>query len=163
MREFDINGIRLAEYQANLFEKSVERFDCSTKIFLRRFLLSDILKTLDQNESAFISMTVDEALSNIEDAFGKTNYGKIKYSPDTMFWMGYLYRYISYTRDINTKLLFKFFKPELLNELYSVYHTQDMEWCIANLLELNDLTEDIFDKNKRLKEVIKRLSVNIIE
>jgi hypothetical protein len=32
-------------------------------------------------------------------------------------------------------------------KLYEVYHTQDIEWCISNLLELYGLTEDYFDNN----------------
>lgn len=156
MREFDSNGLRLAEFQATLFEKSVNRFTCSSKIFIRRFLHSNILTVLDKNESAKISFITDEALDEIENQFGKSTYGKIKYSSEALFWMGYLYRYISYTRDIETAFLFKIFKYEQLHELYYTYHTQDNEWCVRNLLELNKLTENIFDKNWRLRQAIMR-------
>lgn len=154
MREFDSNGLQLAEFQATLFEKSVKRFTCSSKIFIRRFIHSNILTLLDKNESAKISFTTDEALDEIENQFGSSTYGKIKYSSESLFWMGYLYRYISYTRDIDTSFLFKIFKYEQLHELYYTYHTQDNEWCIKNLLELNELTENIFDKNWRLRQAI---------
>lgn len=30
MREFDLNGLRLEEYQAKLFEQSVTYFNCSS-------------------------------------------------------------------------------------------------------------------------------------
>ena len=30
-----------------------------------------------------------------------------------------------------------------------------MEWCISYLLEIQGLKEDVFDNNKRLKNVIK--------
>ncbi len=50
MREFDTNGLRLAEYQGRLFELSRD-LDCSTAIFLRRFRNSDLLMKLDKNES----------------------------------------------------------------------------------------------------------------
>ena len=154
MREFDSNGLRLAEFQAKLFEKSVQRYACSSKIFLRRFLHSDVLKVLDRNESSKISMDVYEALDDIEREFGESDYGKIKYAPDVMFWMGYMYRYISYTRETDTSFLFKLFKYEQLNNLFFTYHTQDPEWCVRNMLELNHLTEDIFDKNWRLKQAM---------
>ena len=48
MKNFDHNGLLLAEYQGKLFEKSTE-LDCSTGIFLRRFLHSDLLEKLDTN------------------------------------------------------------------------------------------------------------------
>lgn len=154
MKDLDTNGIRLAEYQANLFALSVDRFECSSAIFLRRFIHSNLLKVLDKNQSALISLNVEEGFESIENQFGKSQYGKIKYSRETMFWMGYMYRYISYTREIETPLLMKIFKYEKLKDLYYVYHTQDPEWCIRNLLEIHNLTEDIFDPNYRLKQAI---------
>ena len=39
MRQFDHNGLMLAEYQGKLFERSNE-LDCSTAGFIRRFLQS---------------------------------------------------------------------------------------------------------------------------
>ena len=154
MREFDLNGLRLAEYQAKLFEASVDRFNCSTAIFLRRFLHSDLLETLDKNNSAILNLYVSDGLDSIEEQFGPSNYGKVKFSKDSLFWIGYLYRYISYTKDISTRVLFKTFSYTKLNELYYVYHTQDIEWVISNILELHNLTEDFFDKNYRLKKVM---------
>ena len=56
MREFDLNGLRLAEYQAQLFEYSAEHLECSSAVFLRRFLHSDLLKILDLNESLFYNI-----------------------------------------------------------------------------------------------------------
>ena len=155
MREFDLNGLRLAEYQAKLFEQSAKKLECSTAIFLRRFMYSELLVSLDVNESSLISLNIDDGLKSIEDEFGKTSYGKEKYSSESLFWIGYLYRYISYTRNVGTPFLMKLFNHKQLNELYYVYHTQDLEWCIQNLLELNNLSESVFDRNCRLREVIK--------
>ena len=50
MKKFDLNGLRLAEYQGKLFEDSINRFECSSSVFIRRFLHSDLLKKLDKNE-----------------------------------------------------------------------------------------------------------------
>lgn len=61
MREFDHNGLLLllAEYQGKLFEKSYD-LNCSTPIFIRRFLHSDLLKTLDENNPIFLPLIVQE-------------------------------------------------------------------------------------------------------
>ena len=69
---------------------------------------------------------------------------------------------MSYTRDIETPLLFKMFDYRKINELYYTYHTQRMEWRVENSLELYGLTENIFDKNWCLKEEIKK-AINIVE
>ena len=155
MREFDTNGLRLAEFQGKIFEASCDYFECSTNVFLRRFLHSDLLKILDKNESYLISYDVYESLDSIEKQFGKTNYGKIKRSKESLFWVGYFYRYMSYTRETSTRFLMKTFDYNKLFELYYVYHTQDMEWCVSSLLELYNLDENFFDKNYRLKEFIR--------
>lgn len=165
MREFDYEGLLLAKFQGEIFEQSVLTLNCSSKIFLRRFRHSNLLKRLDENESFMFSLDPKEALREIENEFGTTNYGKIKFSNETMFWLGYFLRYISYTRDVETPFLLKKFDYNQLIDLYYVYHTQDMEWCINDLLKLNNYTEDIFDRNKRLKAIIKEymLSLNKTE
>ena len=43
-----------------------------------------------------------------------------------------------------------------MNEVYYTYHTQDPEWYIENLMNLNDITGDVFDNNGRLKKIIKK-------
>ncbi|WP_026496007.1 hypothetical protein [Butyrivibrio sp. WCD3002] len=154
MREFDHNGLLLAEYQGKLFEKSND-LTCSTAIFLRRFLHSDLLKSLDTNNPSLLSLDVNEGITSIIQQFGDTDYGKIKYSRSSLFWMGYMYRYISYTREVSTKFVMDLFAHKQLNDVYYTFHTQDPEWCIRSLLDINDLDDDIFDCNLRLKKTIK--------
>jgi len=158
MRDFDKNGLRLAEYQGKLFEESHDFFECSTNIFMRRFYYSDLLKTIDKNDSSLLSLDPIEGLESIKKQFGESDYGKKKKNKEALFWVGYLYRYISYTRQTNTRFLMKTFNYEKLFELYYVYHTQDLEWCVENILELYGYTEEVFDPNYRLKEAIKKVS-----
>ena len=146
MREFDHNGFLLAEYQAKLFEKSAD-LNCSSPVFLRRFLHSDLVNILDENDSTILPLDVNEGIESIMKQFGDTSYGKIKYSKDSLFWMGYMYRYIAYTREQSTSFVMNLFKHQQMNEVYYSFHTQGLEWCISNLLELNNLPEEYFDKN----------------
>ena len=154
MRNFDHNGLLLAEYQGKLFEKSNE-LNCSTGVYIRRFLHSDLLKKLDTNNSSYLSLDVSEGINSILEQFGNSDYGKVKYSKSALFWMGYMYRYISYTREQSTKFIMKLFNYKQMNDVYYSFHTQDPEWCIQSLLEINNLTENIFDINLRLKQIIK--------
>lgn len=155
MRDFDHNGLLLAEYQGKLFEKSLE-LNCSTGIFIRRFLHSNLLRELDLNNPSLVSLDVVEGINSITNQFGPADYGKIKFSREALFWIGYMYRYISYTRNHSTKFISKQFNYKQMNAVYYTYHTQDPEWCIRSLLELNGLTEDIFDRNLRLKEIMRK-------
>ena len=153
MRELDRNGLLLAEYQGKLFEKSQE-LNCSSPIFIRRFLHSDLLNKLDNGKS--ISFDINEGIQSILEQFGDTSYGKEKYSKAALFWIGYMYRYIAYTREQETSYIMKLFAYKQMNAVYYSYHTQDPEWCIKSLLNLNNATEEIFDNNSRLKIIIEK-------
>lgn len=154
MKEFDHNGLLLAEFQGKLFEKSTE-LGCSSAIFLRRFFYSDFLKQLDKNDSSTMSLDVIEAIQDIQDQFGEYNYGKVKFSKSSLFWMGYMYRYISYTRGLSTRFVMRNFPYKQMNDVYFSFHTQDPEWCVKSLLEMNGKNEDFLDNNLRLKAIIR--------
>ena len=153
MKTFDHDGLLLAEYQGKIFEKSTE-LQCSTAIFLRRFLHSDLLKKMDLNDVTSLSLDVNEGMESIQNQFGESDYGKNKYSKSAMFWIGFIYRYLSYTRGVTTKFVMRLFPYKQLNDVYYSFHTQDPEWCVHSLLEMNDQSEDVFDNNLRLKAVI---------
>ena len=153
MKTFDHDGLLLAEYQGKIFEISTE-LRCSTAVFLRRFLHSDLLKKMDKNDVTSLSLDANEGIESIQNQFGESDYGKNKYSKNSMFWIGYIYRYISYTRGVTTKFVMRLFPYKQLNDVYYSFHTQDPEWCVHSLLEMNDQSEDIFDNNLRLKAVI---------
>ena len=153
MKTFDHDGLLLAEYQGKIFEKSTE-LQCSTAIFLRRFLHSDLLKKMDLNDVTSLSLDVNEGMESIQNQFGESDYGKNKYSKSAMFWIGFIYRYLSYTRGVTTKFVMRHFPYKQLNDVYYSFHTQDPEWCVHSLLEMNDQSEDVFDNNLRLKAVI---------
>ena len=152
MREFDHNGLLLAEYQGKLFEKS-EEMRCSSPIFIRRFLHSDLLERLDNDTS--VSFDVNEGMQSILEQFGETSYGREKYSKASLFWIGYMYRYIAYTREQSTSFVMKMFNHKQMNAVYYSYHTQDPEWCIESLLNINHVPSNVFDNNSRLKRIIK--------
>ena len=154
MRKFDHNGLLLAEFQGKIFEKS-EEMNCSSPIFLRRFLHSNLLRDLDSGNNSLISFDVNAAIQSILEQFGDTSYGKEKNSQSALFWMGYMYRYIAYTREQSTGYIMELFKHEQMNAVYYSFHTQDPEWCIKSLLDLNNLSEDVFDNNSRLKKIIR--------
>ena len=150
MKEFDHNGLMLAEYQGKLFEKSVE-LDCSSSIFIRRFLHSELLNDLDNSKS--ISFDINEGIKSILEQFGDSSYGKEKYSKAALFWIGYMYRYIAYTREQPTSFIMKLFDHKQMNAVYYSYHTQDPEWCIASLLDLNNMSEELQNTNNDEREI----------
>ncbi len=126
MKKFDHDGLLLAEYQGRLFEKSSD-LSCSSGVFLRRFLHSDLLIMLDTNETSAFSLDVNDGMNCILEQFGDTDYGKNRYSKSALFWMGYMYRYLSYTREQPTNLIMKLFPHKQMNDVFFSHHTQDPE------------------------------------
>ncbi len=79
-----------------------------------------------------------------------------KQNREGLYWLEYLTRYICYTRNINSILLYKLFDVKQIYSLYNSYPTQNEEWCLSRLLCQYGYTEDDLDINKRLKRAIQR-------
>ena len=153
MRELDGNGLHLCKYQGELFEESVKRLNCSSLVFLRRFQKSKLAQGLDRG-GYNLALDNDEGFEMLSSQYGESDYGKEKYPSEAMFWLGYVYRYISYTRECPTKLVMKLLPAKALIKDYYVYHTQDEEWCIGSWYERFGYSEDDFDKKRRLRKLL---------
>lgn len=126
-RSFDTEGIRLATFQAELCAASLSQTCVSLPIFMRRLMKSDFLSRVDEGNSATLSLDIDEAFRAIEEQYGASNYGKIRYPEKALYWIGWFYRYVSYTRGVSSRLVYRLIKPDYLLRVYPVYHTQDEE------------------------------------
>lgn len=99
---------------------------------------------------AFIRFFLFEASSNIsviseiEEEFGKTNYGKVKFSENEMYWRGYLYRYWGYTYGKTSKQVYRIIKPTELRTLFFPYHSIDCSATIERILEAKEQDEEGF-------------------
>ena len=153
MKKFDSFGLELSNFQGKLFEMSLTRYDCSTLVFLRRFKGSNVAYKLDiANKN--ILLDYNESFYELDMQYPESSCGKIRYSREVLFWMGYIYRYISYTREITTRQAFNLISPKELSSHYYVYHTQSEEWVIDRILDLKGKNSDTFSKNERLKKLL---------
>ena len=153
-RSFDLEGIRLATFQARLCASSLYRSNASSPVFLRRLFKSDYLLRMDEGNTATLSLDEEEAFREIENQYGDKAYGRIRYPEDALYWIGWFYRYVAYTRGIPSRLVYRLIKPEYLLSVYPVYHTQDEEWVFSRVLDALELTEDDFDINERYKAIV---------
>ena len=154
MREFDSLGLKLAQFQGEIFEKSVDRCSCSSLVFIRRFKFSNYSSVLDAANTNML-FDIEYAFDSINDKYKDKSYGKDKYSKESMYWVGYIYRYISYTREISTKKTIELISPKELISNYYVYHTQSEEWVISRILELKCISEEYFSKDLFLRRKLK--------
>lgn len=155
MRLFDENGLKLCRMQAELFVLSASKLECSSPIFLRRFMLSQVAVRMDQDGFLYGSCTEEGLLQEIEDEFGPTSYGKEKYSTEELYWMGYLYRYWCYTYEKSSKQVYKLIKPKDLRQLYYPYHSLDPAQAIQRILESKNLAED--DMTQQGVQILRRI------
>lgn len=156
MKKMDETGKKLCKAQAELFVSSIELAECSSAIFLRRFMYSSVAKRMDDGSYLFESSTNQSLIAEIEEEFGKTSYGKVKYSENELYWMGYLYRYWCYTYEKTSKQVYRIIKPTELRALYFPYHSLDNSAAIERILEAKNIREE--DMTKRGVAILRRIS-----
>lgn len=156
MKKIDKDGLSLCKLQGDVFVSSLDNTNCSSEIFMRRFMTSKISKEFDSLAILDDSLTILEIIQKIDDEFGKTSYGRIKYEKEVMFWIGYIYRYFAYTYDLSSKFVYKIIKPKELNERYYVYHSFDPSIAIERILDEKNLSFDLDVQNKQLLKLLRK-------
>ena len=157
MKERDRECMRLADIQAELFEKSVNNLSMSSEVFVRRYMNSNIVKELDNCSFLDDSKSVDDIFIELDNQYGKTTYGSVKYNHDAMYWAGYLYRCFAYTYEITSKQAYKLIPLKEVISLYEPYHTLDVSHAIERMLEEKNISFNEEDLLKRGVELLKEI------
>ena len=58
MRDMDEIGLKTCSFQAELFGESVALLKCGSKIFIRRYMYSDLASRIDSQGNVFESMDI---------------------------------------------------------------------------------------------------------
>lgn len=53
-------------------------------------MMSEIVKEFDSLSILDDTLTIDNVYERLEEEFGETNYGKVKYYSKVLYWIGYL-------------------------------------------------------------------------
>ena len=160
MKKIDKDGLLLCDLQAKTFELSLSLQNSSSEIFIRRFMNSDLAKKMDNLAVLQTNIQPRDALDLIDEEYGKSNYGSVKYTPNEMYWIGYIYRYYSYTYRKSSVQAYKTVKPKELRGLFLPYHTMDPAQAIDRILEAKGLTNDNEDEEKRQFEIYRKIRVS---
>ncbi|MDD7227742.1 MAG: antitoxin, partial [Firmicutes bacterium] len=88
-----------------------------------------------------------------------TSYGKIKFSVNEMYWIGYIYRYLSYVYQIDSKNAYKIIKGTELRHLFFAYHSLAPMNAIDRILEAKSivLDKDNHQLTKEGVEILRRI------
>ena len=142
MRKIDETGLKLCKMQADVFSASGSREKCSSLIFIRRFMNSQVAQRMDTDGFLFEACDINSIFEDINLEFGESSYGKEKYSDSELYWIGYIYRYWAYTHQKTSKQIYKIIKPKELKRLYYPYHSLDPAQAIERILEARGMSED---------------------
>ena len=157
MRKISKEGLLLCKLQAEAFENSIDKMDTSSEIFIRRFMKSEIAKRLD-NESVLASnIQANDILELINEEYGISNYGSVKYTRNEIYWIGYIYRYFVSTYEMSSAQVYKIVKPKELRGLFLPYHTMDPAQAIERILEAKEMLVDEDAELRRQYEIFKRI------
>lgn len=156
MKKMDSDGILLCELQGSTFELSLEKVETSSPIFIRRFMNSDVVKLFDNGSILQTNLQPQDIIEYIEEEYHELKYGKEKYTNNEMYWIGYLYRYFSYTYELSSYRVYKMVKPKELRNLYLPYHTLSVEQAIERILEAKNIQLEVDDIEKQF-EIYKKI------
>lgn len=160
MRKISKDGVILCTLQAETFEKSVEKMGTSSEIFIRRFMKSEIAKRFDNESILESNIQANDILELIDEEYGISNYGSVKYTRNEMFWIGYIYRYFAFTYNMTSAQIYKIVKPKELRDLFLPYHTMDPAQAIERILEAKGMLTDEKQELERQYEIFKRIRKN---
>ena len=157
MRKMNKDGLLLCDLQAKAFEIAVDFAQVSSEVFIRRFMNSNVAKAMDNESVLQTNIHEKDILNMIEEQYGKSEYGSVKYTHNEMFWIGYIYRYFCYTYEMRSIQVYKIVKPKELRGLFPAYHTMDSAQAIERILEAKGLLIDEETELKRQYEIFKKV------
>lgn len=157
MKRINKDGLLLCELQAKAFEMSVDMTSTSSEIFIRRFMNSRIAKKLDNGAVLQTNIQAKDLLDRIEEQYGSSKYGSVKYTKNEIYWIGYIYRYFSYTYDMSSVQVYKIAKPKELRGLFLPYHTMDPAQAIERILEAKNLIFSEEEELRRQYEIFRKI------
>lgn len=148
MKQLDSLEIKLCQLQGKLFETSVNKTPYSSPVFIRRFMLSTVANSFDNKSFLFQTISFEDCFDMIDMEFGKTSYGKTKYTADQMFWIGYIYRCISIKYNLRSKVVYHLFNAEDIVKFYNIGHTFDPVDMAERMMEsINYDTRSNYEKS----------------
>lgn len=93
----------------------------------------------------------------VDEEYGTTEYGTVKYTRNEMYWIGYIYRYFAITYELTSAQVYKMVKPRELRNVFLPYHTMDPSQAIERVLEAKGIFNDENMELKRQYEIFKRV------
>ena len=118
---------KMAHNQAHLFQQASSD-DLPSYSFIKMFLCSRQTEELDK----LILVSDDEIYVPIKARIKKRG---VVLPENTMHWIGYMYRCLSYLYDVSSRSLLRLVPPKYLVSVYPSYHALDPRKAAARIKE----------------------------
>lgn len=127
--------LTLCEMQGHLFEDGkAAGFD--SEPFIKSFMTSGIAKDLDSDFNHLQWAGKEYILEKMSDEMkGNLSKGGEQYDTDTLFWIGYVYRYWHFYTGESSKEIYKQASANVMRSNFLAYHTMSVELAIDRLKE----------------------------
>lgn len=135
MKNLSAEELELCRLQGKLFEESAALCPCSSPVFVRRFMNSEVAKRFDDGSVLSESSTLRSLADELDAQYGPSAYGSNAFDSETLYWMGYLYRYWSAAFGVPSKRVYKIIQARELGGLYYPYHSLDPLQAIERICE----------------------------
>ena len=130
--------LKLCDIQGRLFVLSK---DLGSEEFVKAFMTSEVARKLDTPYNKLQWMGEEYLLEELKDEKKLSTDGE-KYSPEVLYWIGYLYRYWSCSRKEQSRKIYRQAPANMMKKNYLMFHTLDPEIAIDDLKEIQAQRKD---------------------
>ena len=151
----NVHEQRMCEMQAEFFELSIDRFSCSSSLFVSRFMNSDIAKDLDAIDDPYNFISPNNLISMMGYIYPSLQAKDGEKLPKKVLrWIGYAYRAYSIIKKRESSVIYKSLKTQQMVSLYDSFHTFSIEYCVDRLEEIiNQNNETILSDYEVFKRI----------
>ena len=132
MKTVDSIRLKLCDIQGRMFERSTAY---ASEDFIRDFMNSEVAEHLDSPYNKLQWMGEEYLMDELKDEKKLDTDGE-KYSPEVLYWIGYLYRYWACTRGEKSKRIYRQAPAKTMKRNYMAFHTFDPEVAIDDLIKI---------------------------
>lgn len=119
--------------QAKLFQNSTKK-GINSREFIKNFMTSEIAARWDLPYDRYQWAGEGYIMEEILDAFPDMPHND-SWNEDVMHWIGYLYRYWHFYKNMTSKEIYSFADADKMFLVYEAYHTLNCDMAIDRLME----------------------------
>ena len=126
--------LALCDTQGQLFVLSAKN-GYDSQAFAKAFMTTDVAADMDKDFHHVQWAGKEYILSRIEDEYSELMSKGEPFDTETLYWMGYIYRYWNFYTGESSKEIYKQAPAKTMQIVYLMYHTMSPELAIERLKE----------------------------